>query len=292
MTDLTATHKVSIGPAVAQKIPPGSPYWGEFNGSFRNMDINQADFAGFVCQGHAFTTWHKHNWRRSDNYIVGQHLGVDFDTEDKRSTVDYLLSDPFIAKYASLIYTTPSHTIDAPRARVVFLLDEPIHQSKNYVLAVSSLLWLFGSADRQCKDPCRFFYGSGTGGRIEWPANVLPLAIVKDMIARYKATGQKERHTISSYAPQTADEQKVQEALKRIPPWGIEYDEWLSVLMAIHSEFPGANGLAIADSWAQGYGGEVGKKWESFRRDGNTAGRVGIGTLFSIAKQHGYGLAS
>lgn len=286
--DLTTTYKVAIGPAVAQKIPAGDPYWQKFNGSFKNMDVKQTDLASFICQGHTFTTWHKDNWRRSDNYTVGQHLGIDFDTEDKRSSVDHLLSDPFIAKYASLVYTTPSHTMEAPRARVVFLVDEPIHQAKNYVLAVSSLLWLFGSADRQCKDPCRFFYGSRPDGRIEWPANVLSLAIVKDMIARYKATGQQEKRTIQRYAPQTADEKKVQEALKYIPPWGIDYDQWLAVLMAVHSEFPGTNGLAMADSWAQGVTGEVKRKWQSFSREGNVSGRVSMGTLFALAKEHGY----
>lgn len=282
------TYKISIGPAMQQKIQPGSPYWGQFNGSFKNQEVKHPEFANYIYFGHTFTTWHKDNWRNAKNYLAGQHLGADFDTGDKRSAVDTLLADPFIAKYAALVYTTPSHTIEEPRARVVFLLDAPIQQSANYIAAVSSLLWLFGSADRQCKDSCRFFYGSRTDGRIEWLPNVLPLAIVKDMIARYKATGQQERRTITSYAAQTADEHKVQEALKHIPPWGVAYDEWLAVLMAIHAEFPGPNGQAIADAWAQGSPGEVRRKWQSFTRDGNTAGRVGVGTLFALAKQHGF----
>ena len=37
---------------------------------------------------------------------------------------------------------------EKPRARVVFLLDQPIMQAKNYTLAASALLWVFGTADR------------------------------------------------------------------------------------------------------------------------------------------------
>lgn len=286
--DFTTVYRIAIGPPVAQKIPPGSPYWKEFNGGFRNLEINQPQLVSMISRGHTFTTWHQNGWRRSDNYLAGQHLGIDFDTEDKRSAIDHLINDPFIKKHAALLYTTPSHTIDAPRARVVFLLDEPIYQAKNYVLAVSSLLWLFGSADRQCKDPCRFFYGAGPEGSSAWPGNVLPLALVKDMIARYKVTGDREKRTIQRYTPQTADEAEVQNALKFIPPWGVEYDDWVAVLMAVHSEFPGTNGLSIASAWAQGYPGEVERKWKSFDQAGNVSGRVGLGTLFALAKEHGY----
>lgn len=284
---LDTTYKVSIGPALTKKIQPGAPYWREFNGAFENKELQQPTFTSLLCNGHAFTTWHD-AWRKSENYIIGQHIGVDFDTEDKQSSIDYLLKDPFIGKYASVLYTTPSHTIDAPRARVVFLLDTPIHQPKNYVLAVSSLLWLFGTADQMCKDPCRFFYGAQVDGRIEWPGNVLPLAIIKDMVARYRATGQNEKRTIQKFIPKDTDEKDVAEALKYIPPWQIEYDEWLAVLMAIHSEFPGSSGLSMADSWAQGHPGEVEKKWRSFDQKGNGTGRVGLGTLFALAKEHGH----
>lgn len=281
------TYKVSIGPVLWDKIPQGSYYWGEFNGAFKNQEVKHGEFGNYIYGGHTFTTWHN-QWRDSKNYLAGQHLGIDFDTEDKRSEVDTLIKDPFIEKYAALVYTTVSHKIDAQRARVVFLLDAPIQQPANYIAAVSSLLWLFGGADRQCKDCVRFFYAMGQGGRIEWLPNVLPLSIVKDMIARYKATGEQQKRTIQQYTAQTADEQQVQDALKCIPPWGIQYDEWLCVLMAVHSAFPGSNGLAIADSWAQGDKGEVERKWRSFTGDGNTSGRIGLGTLFNIAKEHGY----
>lgn len=284
------TYKVSIGPSLDGKIPPGSPYWSKFNGSFRNMDIPAAQFANFIYEKHPFTTWHKENWRRSDNYILGQHIGVDFDTGDELSSIPHLRSDPFVAKYASLIYATPSHTPEKPRARVVFLLDTPIHQSKNYVLAVSTILWLFGAAaDRQCKDPVRFFYGGRKDENIEFLDNILPLCKLKEMIEQFRRTGQQERrYQGKPYKAQTTDEKTVQDALKYIPPWGIDYNEWLAVLMAIHSEFPGNNGLGIAESWGQGVDNEITRKWKSFDTSGNVSGQVTLGTLFELAKQNGW----
>ena len=286
--DIDAEYKISLGPQLKGKIPPGSPFWKTFNGSFVNSELTLSAFATAVYQGRPFTTWHSNKWRDSKNYILGHHLGVDFDTEDRRSEIATLMKDPFISKYASLLYTTPSHTMETPRARVVFLLDQPIQQAKNYALAAASLLWLFSAADRQCKDPVRFFYGAGPGADMELLPGVLPISIIKDMIRRYQQTGERQKRRAENYQGATADEREVQNALKYINPWGIDYDEWLAVLMAIHSEFPGSNGLAIAESWGQGAEGEISRKWKSFKNSGNGSGKVGMGTLFQLAMDNGY----
>jgi len=244
------------------------------------------DLADAIYTGHAITTWHKDRWRSSANYLCGQHLGLDMDTEDERSTIKRLCNDKFIARHASLIHTTISHQAEAPRARVVFLLDTPIMQAMNYSLAAAALLWVFGSADRQCKDPCRFFYGA-PGCELEYLENELPLATVKRIIMQYQSTGQREkRHQESNYHPAT-EQAEVAAALKCIPAMGIEYDEWVSILMAIHAQF-GDDGLSLAESWAQGYPDEVARKWASFKPDGNIAGAVTIATVFGTARRFGW----
>ena len=80
---------------------------------------------------------------------------------------------------------------------------------------------------------------------------------------------------------------EVYDALLKITAWGIDYDEWVSVLMALHREY-GAAGLSMAESWAQGAQGEVAKKWKSFKAKGNETGAVGLGTVFSIAMRFGW----
>jgi len=272
------------------KLLPGDPKWRQFNASFTNLELHSIDIADNLAAGRPITTWHKDRWRTSSNYILGQHLGLDFDTCDKASSIPQLLKDPFVYRHGGILYATPSHTPDTPRSRVIFLLDTPIHQPRNYCLAAAALLWVFGAADRQCKDAARFFYGGKPGAcDIEWLGNELPLEMVKDLIQRYQATGQSQRRRIQrQYAPQSADEREVVEALKHVNPWQVAYDDWVAILMAIHSELPGPDGLRIAESWAEGYQGEVEQKWRSFSSAGNVSGRVGIGTLFKLAKDNGW----
>lgn len=268
------------------KIPPGDELWTSFNASFENLDLEDVEILNLIYTGHPFTTWHKNNWRHSKNYQLGQHIGLDFDTEDHRSSLSHLAKDHFIQRYASALYTTPSHTEDAPRARALFLLDTPIMQPQNYALSASALLWLFGTGDRQCKDAARFFYGS-VACEIEYLGNTLPLDVVKSLIGQYKATGEavKRKHSGNYNAP--ADQKQIESALKAIDPWGVDYDDWLRVLMGIHAEF-GESGLPLAEAWAQGTPGEVERKWRSFADKGNGAGRVTVGTLFQMAHQRGW----
>ena len=270
-----------------RKIPHGSDLWPKFNASFENLEIEPPYIMQAIYDGQATTTWHKNNWRAGENYLCGQYIGLDFDAGDRTSAIETLVKDKFILKYGAFVYTTMSHTPGCPRARVIFLLDQPIMQAKNYTLAASALLWLFGTADRQCKDAVRFFYGSPKC-EFEYIDQVLPLEVVKKLIADYQATGQTEKRRAEHkdfHAP--ASQQEVADALRFIPAWGIAYDQWVEVLMGLHSEF-GDAGLSLAENWADGKQGEVAQKWRSFKQSGNTAGAVTIGTVFGIAKQNGW----
>ncbi|MFZ9393890.1 MAG: hypothetical protein ACO28P_08045, partial [Ilumatobacteraceae bacterium] len=80
-------------------------------------------------------------------------------------------------------------------------------------LAASALLWLFGTADRQCKDAVRFFYGS-PGCRVEMVNNILPLEVIQHLIAQYLETGQKERRNQNGQYHAPASQQEVADALK------------------------------------------------------------------------------
>ncbi len=284
------TYKIAVSdyPLNGKKLIPGDSRWGAFNASFANSELELNDVMDVVYAGKAITTHHKDRWRTSQNYLCGQHIGLDFDTEDERSTLGNLSNDKFIQKYSAFAHTTTSHTPEKPRARVIFLIDTPICQPKNYGLAATSLLWLFGFADRQCKDAVRFWYGA-PGCEFAYVGEVLPLEVVKKLIANYQDTGciERKRAVRRDYLP-PASQQEVAEALKLVDPWKVEYDEWVSILMAIHSQF-GEAGYELAETWGDGKQGEVSQKWKSFHQEGNVQGAVTIGTLFSIAKRFGWG---
>lgn len=282
------TFKIAVSSMkLDHKLPVLDPLWHPFNSSYKNMELETGDILDVVYHGRAITTWHKNNWRATQNYLCGQHIGLDFDNEDDRSRLTTLAKDKFISKYAAFIHTTMSHKEDRPRARVVFLLDTPIMQPQNYTMAASALLWVFGTADRQCKDAVRFFYGA-PNCEFEYINQVLPLEVVKKMISEYQETGmsQKKRAVRPDYLP-PATQQEAAAALKMIDPWKIDYDEWVSVLMALHSQF-GDAGYQLAENWGDGQPGEIERKWNSFHREGNTSGAVSIGTLFAIAKRFGW----
>lgn len=165
---------ISNNRAVSGKIAQGDiAAWREFNGSFSNVELSPVEFMQHVQEGFAYTTQHN-RYRHSDNFICGQHIALDMDTQDERSSIAVLSVDPFIAQYAAFIHTTPSHTAVRPKARVVFILDRPIHNVKKYAELAQALVHRFDSSDRACKDPARFFYGA-KGCDVAWLGNTMRL---------------------------------------------------------------------------------------------------------------------
>ena len=79
---------------------------------------------------------------------------------------------------------------------------------------------------------------------------------------------------------------EIEDALRCLPAhFGTNsYDTWRNVLMAVHSALPGPDGVALCERYIPGKPGEIARKFASF--DGG--GGIGVGTLFEIAKGHGY----
>ena len=77
----------------------------------------------------------------------------------------------------------------------------------------------------------------------------------------------------------------IKKALEYLPIHQAYYD-WLRILMAVHDAFPGHDGVSMVEAWAPGYKGEVARKFRSFERTQKDG--VTIGTLFHMAKEHGY----
>lgn len=78
---------------------------------------------------------------------------------------------------------------------------------------------------------------------------------------------------------------EIEDALSFIDP-DVSYDDWISVLMALHAHL-GAAGLELADRWSRGgrkyQPGCVADRWRGFTSGGGTT----IRTVFSLAQQHG-----
>jgi len=190
-------YKIAISTmALTGKIPAGDHRWAKFNDSFINQELEAIDVVNAIYTGHSYAAWH--NGRRClDNFVCAQHIAVDLETGDQRSTIDYIAASEFVRIYGGLIYTTPSHTTTDPRARIVFFLDKPIANAAAYKTAVGFIYSLFPGSDSACVDASRFFYGS-KDCQLEWINNVLPLSHLRRYYTAYKPgeaeTAQPDRH--------------------------------------------------------------------------------------------------
>lgn len=185
-------HRIAFNRmALSGKLPQGDPRWLAFNESFDNLTLTSVAIADHIQQGYAFTTWM--DGRRSlDSFICGQHIAVDMDTNDDRSTLASLSKHLIVRMYGAIIYTTPSHTPETPRARVIFLLDQIITDARAYQEAAKFLISQFAGADVACSDASRFFYGS-MKCEIAFPDNVLPVLELRNLYRRWLRTQPKPK---------------------------------------------------------------------------------------------------
>lgn len=185
--------RIAINSMVTGKLAQGDPRWATFNDAFVNSEVELIDLANDIYTGHAYTTWHK--GRRSiENFVLAEHIAIDMDSGDERSSFDALLKHDLVQMYAALMHTTPSHTAEQPRARVLFLLDEPITDAAGYQAAAKFLVAQFPGADVACTDASRFFYGC-IDCDIWLSQNVLPVRQLRHYYRRFAQPSQPEPPT-------------------------------------------------------------------------------------------------
>ena len=97
--------------SVKRKPPKGDSIWKDITQSYSNREVNVMDLANLVYGGHMFAPMLKSNYRNTENFMKGQHLALDADG----FTINELMREPFIKRYAALLYTTMSHSGDDPR---------------------------------------------------------------------------------------------------------------------------------------------------------------------------------
>ena len=158
--------KIAINQHHTGKMPTNLPaeqtqtWWRKFNGQFKNFNLPSTEqIIWSIREGYALTAQHN-GYRRRDNFVCGQHLGLDFDTENEYSSMRTLGNNKFIASEASFIHTTYSHTVKHPRSRVIFILERPIYSKEKYTLLAKAFVAKFPFADSSCKDPTRIFFGA------------------------------------------------------------------------------------------------------------------------------------
>lgn len=147
--------KIAINQNVIGK-PTTTEEQGKLTFTYQNADLNQEELAESINQGFAFCAQHKDGHRKSANFTEAGFLAVDIDSG---LSVQAALDNSFVKDYAAILYTTPSHTEDFPRFRIVFELERLITSATEMKNAYRGIIKKFGG-DPSCKDACRQFYGS------------------------------------------------------------------------------------------------------------------------------------
>jgi len=147
--------KIAINRNVINKATEKQQF-AQLTHTFENLDVTQQEFADLIDQGFAFCAQHKNKHRKSTNFTTSGFIAVDI---DHGLSIDDALNHPFVKQYASIFYTTPSHTNDNHRFRLIFELDREIESAVDMKLAYKGISKKFGG-DPACKDPCRLFFGS------------------------------------------------------------------------------------------------------------------------------------
>jgi hypothetical protein len=164
--------------------------------------------------------------RNRNNFKSHQIVCVDIDGGMR---IEDLFNDDFYEAYALGFYTTPSHTEENPRFRIVFLLEEAITSEILMRQLYTGMMALYESADEACKDGSRLFYGTPYCQLFEYRNDkVLPLEVIIELIEvgcsnirdeeNFQNDLPKSRNHINNvYAARTAEEEiKIVECLRSV----------------------------------------------------------------------------
>lgn len=172
--DLTHRLKLSINTTIINKNDGKASYVDNFS----NVDLTISELADHVDRGFAFSS-QLSGPRRRASFLCSGVLAIDFDGQ---RTLDDVRTDPFVREHLSFLYTTPRHTPEHHRFRLVFALPAPIEDPDRMNAALRSLsLRVAGS--RASADAAHLFFGS-KGSRPELFHRALAPDVVEELVAR------------------------------------------------------------------------------------------------------------
>lgn len=297
--------KYSINKNLINK--PDKPTVEKYNKYFVDCETNVAGLASWVGQGYAFAiaTYGGEN-RNKENVKEVQVLALDFDNEKgDYFSLEEAINHPYIKDKACLVYTSPSHTDEKHKFRIVFRLERPISVALTEYTLQERMLSAFPQADTACKTAQFFFFGSD---KAQIPLLSEQNVITNEEIdqlekdhAEYAAKVKEEKeareHTQSDIpANLDRDEEMAYRALQHIPqrvPGTGTYDCCKDVFIAIIRHFGKEKGLEIIKWWSPELD-EKGSGWDDLNKkaDGVLARDVdsplGFGTVIQIASENGF----
>jgi hypothetical protein len=171
-------------------------------------------FELITTDGYATSAELTDDHRTDDNYVSRQICMVDI---DGGMTIQELFDNDFYNEFGAGFYTTARHTDDAHRFRIMFVLEEPIYDDLIMRKIIRGLLEFYETADRNCKDASRIYYGVKDCPIKECRNKILYKYITDELIAMIDRIDNKP--ISQAYVPNTNKEYDIEfvdELLSRI----------------------------------------------------------------------------
>lgn len=204
--------------------------------NWSNIEAPYIDiFDAITIDGFAISPVVKGGHRNKANFISHSLVLVDI---DEGMTIQELLQDEFYLKFGAGFYTSPSHTDDNHRFRIIFRLSNDVTSYDDLRFLYIGLMIVFDRADTKCKDGSRLFYGTVNAEHKELTDRVLPEAMVKALII----TGQEEEESknkptsnnMIDYKPPCDQERKLILELLQQSYIG-KYEQWRDIGWGLQS---------------------------------------------------------
>jgi hypothetical protein len=254
---------------------------------WKNGDTDIIGLANFIYNGFPVTSWFKNGKRDAEHFMLSQFIAVDIDHSDRN--VHQFAEDEFFTKYGSLAHATKSHTPESPRSRLFFVLDEPVEDAKLYKKLIYGVSRLYPDYDPACVDSARWFWGNKgiNVNDIVITDNRLPVETAKRIFKFYRDKEKNDpgkalqRNGVFKTDLAIPDLEKMGDALMKLDPYAIDYNEWLEVIAGLKFAY-GDEAFNLAFAWSRAPGKEdlTEAKWNSLNRVG---GKIAtLGSVFYI----------
>jgi ribosomal protein L29 len=220
------------------------------------------------------------------NFVSHQIALVDIDSG---MTIEEIEVHPFYLAYGVGYYTTPSHTEEAHRFRVMYCLPEPVTDADNMRMIYQGLLVLHGAADPSCKDAARFFFGTVEASSCHYQGRLLDQEGLDYIIAAWSIIEKpaprlrEVNNTYSELAPKSPEQ--VIELLMELKKYyfDLSYNVRRDVTWAVGSTLSPQETITIMRSlWPDD--NKTGK-YEMFVND-RKRGDITLGTVYHLIRQH------
>lgn len=245
-----------------------------------NAELGAEEFRSAVLDGNAFCCSQlKSAHKATDQFFRANSVWLDFDNKDTghKTTLDRVINSEKMKQMAFAVYTSPSHTPDQHRFRLVFQLPYDVTDPNEYKSIVKLFINKYGS-DPAPSAAAQAFFGN-TNAEVYLFGQTVP----EGFIDQLRVDAQKEKEETKVKHNGNINDAVVRQMLAAIPK-KTDYVVWSKLCHAVNAAVEYNRDLAaeIINEWSPGRGNEVMSKLKTPMKD------ITAGTLVYYAKENGW----